>query len=135
MIREDWGQVEIEGGMQPERRGAGPVDRRALKKITLPAIPPSSEWKTGHRDGRRDDRREDASAAGGSSRDLPPYETPASLPFLDFTAHVPHRRSNRPYPSSSSATKYPRNVYDGREIDRESIGSQKTFGIGGTRRS
>lgn len=31
--------MEIQGGRQPEKCGPGPVDRRALKKITLPTIP------------------------------------------------------------------------------------------------
>lgn len=77
--RQDCRQVEIQGGKQPEKCEAGPVDRRALKKITLSASSIFRRVESGYLGSY-----EDGLAAGVSFRDLLPYETHGSAVVSRF---------------------------------------------------
>lgn len=102
--RQDCRQVEIQGGKQPEKCEAGPVDRRALKKITLSASSIFRRVESGYLGSY-----EDGLAAGVSFRDLLPYERLTARPWcLDFTVHSFHDLFDRsffffPFPSRVSA--------------------------------
>lgn len=71
--------MEIQGGKQPEKCEAGPVDRRALKKITLSASSIFRRVESGYLGSY-----EDGLAAGVSFRDLLPYETHGSAVVSRF---------------------------------------------------
>lgn len=85
--------MEIQGGKQPEKCEAGPVDRRALKKITLSASSIFRRVESGYLGSY-----EDGLAAGVSFRDLLPYERLTARPWcLDFTVHSFHDLFDRPF--------------------------------------
>lgn len=101
--RQDCRQVEIQGGKQPEKCEAGPVDRRALKKITLSASSIFRRVESGYLGSY-----EDGLAAGVSFRDLLPYETHGSAVVSRFHGTLLSRSLRSfffffPFPSRVSA--------------------------------